>query len=383
MAIRIGDTTLQKVLMMRVLVLRLGLMVVVPLSLSAGCFQPRAISAGRREVTPVTPIGPVMPPPGGSIGPQADATAPSPGPLDAGMMAAECTSVRGEARRVLQTNCATCHQAPANQANFSFCLDVDKLAMSVSSTGKKFLVPGSPEQSRIFERVANGEMPPAAIKQRPTEGDLAVLRKWISTCVELGVGGFGPLDGGVSPDVAPAEPDPGPGCGKSRQPCCEANTCQDGGCCVLGFCRGNGQACTGGPGGNDIPGMCSNGSCVDRGVTCGSLTQPCCGVVASCTGNQAVCAGGTCQACGQIGGRCCKNGGRASCIDGATCVGQTLVRDGQCEACGKQGQACCGTGAVASRTCNGTLTCIFNAGVASCQPAAAPPEPGRDGGARG
>jgi mono/diheme cytochrome c family protein len=75
--------------------------------------------------------------------------------------ATDCTGLRTQARRILEVNCAACHQDPANQANFSFCLDVDRLAMSVSSTGKRFLVPGSPEQSRLFERVANGEMPPA------------------------------------------------------------------------------------------------------------------------------------------------------------------------------------------------------------------------------
>src|SRR4029453_5525544 len=101
--------------------------------------------------------------------------------------------LRAQARQVLERNCAPCHQAPANQANFSFCLDVDMLAATTSSTGKKNLVPGAPEQSALFERVANGEMPPAIVKQRPTEADVAVLRQWIAGCVVLGAGDFGNL----------------------------------------------------------------------------------------------------------------------------------------------------------------------------------------------
>jgi hypothetical protein len=347
--------------------MRLSLLTLVLIApMTGACFQPRASSSGITSVAPSAPIGQVGGSPGKmDAGPRPDPGAPA---------ADGCTMVRSAALRILKTNCAPCHQEPANQANFSFCLDVDRLASATSSTGKKFLVPGSPEMSRLFERVANNEMPPAAITQRPTKDDVTSLRQWIASCAQPGIGGFGKLDGGAPPDVA-AEPDPGPGCGKSRQPCCEANTCENGGCCVLGFCRSNGQVCIGGPGGNDIPGTCMNGSCINQGAACGSLNQACCGVVKSCTAAQAVCGTGTpvCQPCGKAGGACCKNGGRASCLDGFTCVGQTLVRDGTCEACGGEGQACCGTGSIASRTCNAKLTCVFNNGVATCASSAAPP----------
>jgi hypothetical protein len=347
--------------------------------LAGACFQPRASSSGITSVAPPsTPIGPV----GGGSPAKMDAAAP-PGP---GPAAADpCTMVRTDALRILKTNCAPCHQDPANQANFSFCLDVDKLAMATSSTGKKFLVPGSPEMSRVFERVANNEMPPAAITQRPSKDDVNLLRQWITSCAQVGAGGFGKLDAGMAPDVAP-EPDPGPGCGKSRQPCCEANTCEAGGCCVFGFCRGNGQSCTGGPGGNDIPGMCMNGSCLNMGATCGSVHQACCGVIRSCTAAQAVCGADApvCEACGKAGGACCKNGGRASCLDGLTCVGQSLTRDGSCQPCGGMAQACCGVGQIASRTCNAGLSCGLLDGVPTCQapgaqqPDAAAPPPAAD-----
>jgi hypothetical protein len=291
---------------------------------------------------------------------------------------ADCDSLRTQARRILETNCASCHQDPANQANFSFCMDVDRLAMSVSSTGKRFLVPGSPEQSRLFERVANGEMPPAIVTQRPTSADVMTLRQWIAGCVMLGSGGFGTLDAGARPDSLP-EPDPGPGCGKPGQTCCVANSCDSGGCCVLGSCRGNGQTCPGGPGGDSLPGICASGSCATAGIPCGSLKQACCGVVRSCTAPGAVCpmGGMTCQACGDKGGPCCKNGGLSTCREGLNCVNNAFPNPGMCAPCGERDQACCGDGPAARRHCASGLACQFKGGAAFlCEPADVDAGPG-------
>jgi hypothetical protein len=287
--------------------------------------------------------------------------------------AASCEVLRVQTRQILEKHCAPCHQAPANQANFSFCLDVDALARAVSSTGKRFLVPGFPEQSRMFERVANREMPPAIVTQRPTQEEIAVLRGWIAGCVMLGTGGLGTLDAGVRSD-ADTERDPGPGCGKPGQPCCPANSCDSGGCCVLGYCRADGQTCPGGPGGDEVPGSCARGSCVTSGIACGSLNEACCGVIRSCTAPGVVCpmAQSICHPCGHEGGPCCRNGGLSTCRDGLDCVNNAYPNPGTCAPCGAMGQACCGDGPAARRRCNASLVCQFGGGTAFlCQPSPA------------
>jgi hypothetical protein len=369
-----------------------GLVAGLALLLSSGCteLEPRASSSGGSPIASGGGID-APGPPGEAIDegdPVDEHDAARPG-RDAGVPVPDgppaqtaCAELRAGARRVLEVNCAPCHQAPANQANFSFCLDVDRLASAVSSTGKKFLVPGAPEQSRLFERMANGEMPPAVVTQRPTPAEVAILRDWIAGCVMLGSGGFGSLDAGAAPDADPG-PDPGPGCGKPRQPCCPANSCEAGGCCVLGYCRGNGQSCPGGPGGDALPGTCTNGSCVTAGIGCGGVDQACCGVVRSCTASAAVCPPGmsTCKPCGEAGGLCCRNGGLSTCREGFNCINNTYPNPGMCAPCGARGQTCCGDGPAARRHCNAGLTCRFEGGAAFvCEadvPAAA------DGGAAG
>jgi hypothetical protein len=97
-----------------------------------------------------------------------------------------CGVTTAQARTILQTNCAPCHQAPAKQGNFDFCLDFDTLTRAVASTGKRFVVPGVPGESRLYQRVAAGEMPPVARSQRPTTSDLSVLHEWITSCLVPG-----------------------------------------------------------------------------------------------------------------------------------------------------------------------------------------------------
>jgi hypothetical protein len=241
-------------------------------------------------------------------------------------------------------------------ANFSFVLDVDILATAVSSTGKRFIVPGYPQQSRLYERVANGEMPPAVITTRPNGSDLQALAQWISSCINLGTGGFGKLDAGA-PDVVGEPP---------ASPCTPANACPNGGCCVSGYCRLNGQTCTAPSGGDNIPGTCTNGSCAVPGMPpCGNLNQACCGAIKICTAPGAVCpaGGATCQPCGKAGGVCCRVGGLSSCDPGLDCVNNMIGNPGTCKPCGGPGQDCCGEGLAARRTCNPGLTCQFLGGT--------------------
>jgi hypothetical protein len=200
-----------------------------------------------------------------------------------------CDPVRAQARTIREANCAPCHQAPAKEGNFYFVLDDDVLVKAVSATGQRFIVPGAPEDSRLFRRVAAGEMPPKARMQRPTPDDVALLRRWITRCLTPGGGGAPDAAAPAAPDTGTA-PDPADGCGKAGQVCCGANACEGGGCCVLGQCRASGQACGGeDTGGIDdgLPGTCMDGTCRKGAESCGGVGQPCCGESGSCTASHA------------------------------------------------------------------------------------------------
>lgn len=108
---------------------------------------------------------PSGPPAGGSGG----ATIPPPDSNN-------CDMIKAESRAILQNNCAGCHEAPNKQGTLDFILEVDKL----KSSG--LLVPGSPETSRIYSRIAAGEMPPQGQTQRPSNGDQTTLYQWIKVC---------------------------------------------------------------------------------------------------------------------------------------------------------------------------------------------------------
>src|SRR5262249_12706470 len=56
---------------------------------------------------------------------------------------------------------------------FGYVLDRDKLI----ARGK--VVPGSPSESELFQRVESGEMPPPGKGPRPGKDEIALLRRWI------------------------------------------------------------------------------------------------------------------------------------------------------------------------------------------------------------
>jgi hypothetical protein len=114
-----------------------------------------------------------------------------------------CVATRLQAHGILRDNCSKCHQAPARQGQppFDFVLEVDRLVAARSTTVKdpqsgqpaRFLVPGQPDQSRLYVRIAADEMPPRDVvglppnPKRPSISDLSVLRTWISDCLSAAV----------------------------------------------------------------------------------------------------------------------------------------------------------------------------------------------------
>jgi WD40 repeat protein/mono/diheme cytochrome c family protein len=77
------------------------------------------------------------------------------------------------ARTILETHCHRCHgKDNTRKGGFGFVLDRDQLV------ARSLVVPGSPADSELYQRVAAGEMPPAK-NPRPGKDELALLRRWI------------------------------------------------------------------------------------------------------------------------------------------------------------------------------------------------------------
>jgi hypothetical protein len=113
-----------------------------------------------------------------------------------------CIPNTDQAREILAVNCAGCHGGGAaamqGQPPFDCVLDVDKLKTRVSdavkdprdpSKGMRFLIPGDPDNSRLYARILHDEMPPKlpfGLREipRPTISDISVLREWIQSCID-------------------------------------------------------------------------------------------------------------------------------------------------------------------------------------------------------
>jgi TPR repeat protein len=76
-----------------------------------------------------------------------------------------------QVRSILKERCYSCHgESGANEGGFNFALNRKRLV-------KELVVPGSAEESRLFERVSNGEMPPDG--DRLPKQELETIQKWI------------------------------------------------------------------------------------------------------------------------------------------------------------------------------------------------------------
>jgi mono/diheme cytochrome c family protein len=94
--------------------------------------------------------------------------------LAGGRAPAADDTLAARARAVLEAHCSRCHgpDGPA-KGGFGYVLDRDRLV------ARARVVPGKPDESELFQRVRDGEMPPAKQKPRPGPDDVDLLRRWI------------------------------------------------------------------------------------------------------------------------------------------------------------------------------------------------------------
>ena len=83
-----------------------------------------------------------------------------------------------DAKTLLKTHCYRCHGVEKEVPEFDV-LDVPGMKISRSDE-PSFVVAGKPDESLLWQRMGiDADMPPEKVKKRPTEDELATIRKWI------------------------------------------------------------------------------------------------------------------------------------------------------------------------------------------------------------
>jgi WD40 repeat protein/mono/diheme cytochrome c family protein len=83
---------------------------------------------------------------------------------------------------VFKTHCYRCHgQDGAIEGGMNFITDLGKLV------SRKKVVPGNPAASRLFKRIDDGSMPPPGEKPQLSEGEIAIVKRWIAAGAPVGL----------------------------------------------------------------------------------------------------------------------------------------------------------------------------------------------------
>ncbi len=89
-----------------------------------------------------------------------------------------------DVRRILATNCFTCHGPDAEVREAGLRLDDRERAAAELDSGQRAIVPGHPEQSELMRRVLSDDeserMPPSDLGPGLSDGDIETLRQWIA-----------------------------------------------------------------------------------------------------------------------------------------------------------------------------------------------------------
>src|SRR5581483_2273804 len=84
------------------------------------------------------------------------------------------------AKAVFQAHCYRCHgQDGAVESGFNYLMDLGQLV------GRRKVVPGKPEESKVYLRMAKGQMPPPGEEPRPSPDDLDTVKRWIAAGAPL------------------------------------------------------------------------------------------------------------------------------------------------------------------------------------------------------
>lgn len=87
-------------------------------------------------------------------------------------------------RPILSNNCYKCHGPDAEERESDLRLDIREAALKPAQSGKRAIVPGKPEASRLVERIFSTDaaevMPPPDSNKKLTEAEKNLLRQWIA-----------------------------------------------------------------------------------------------------------------------------------------------------------------------------------------------------------
>ncbi|MFL5305848.1 MAG: hypothetical protein ACJ8F1_11575 [Polyangia bacterium] len=137
-------------------------------------------------------------------------------PTDAATASDPCDKTRQDKTQILTAYCARCHSgaAPIGLPPWDFVLDDQRLVtetwVRAGQPAARFVVPGDPDHSALYQRMAVAQdMPPqptdlgTAPNPKPSAADHTVIREWILNCLgataATGAGGSpSPGTGGAS-----------------------------------------------------------------------------------------------------------------------------------------------------------------------------------------
>lgn len=138
-----------------------------PASPSSDTFvlKPVADEPNKSDLNPVTP-DPLVP--------ERPSSTPSVSEPITTRLPADKIALARQAQAILKASCYRCHgQEGAAEGGFNHVLDRQRMLAS------RKIVPGDVAQSLLYKRMKKDEMPPEDEKPRPTEEEIAVIRKWI------------------------------------------------------------------------------------------------------------------------------------------------------------------------------------------------------------
>lgn len=99
--------------------------------------------------------------------------------LGAETPASENVTYEQHVRPILKANCFRCH-GEGTESEGNLDLRLQRLILKGGDSGAS-VIPGDLEQSPLWTRVRDGEMPPAEVEKKLTDAERDLLRRWIAT----------------------------------------------------------------------------------------------------------------------------------------------------------------------------------------------------------